>query len=220
MLRLWLSYFFISFLFLGCKLLRPGTAGSISGYGVRGFDRPCSKQGGAGTAGGRFVVCSGAVMQSAGLGLGKEKWRKFRAAWKVVNEHPYLKNLPLSYVAVNDLATEAKKLEIEFPSDLQKYKDFRAQAQQLKDAEKQQKTANLQAEIARLKAKVQEQDKQIAGLQGENRILIENNKEITGKLEQAMVQAGVRKKALKTPENETDTSMTRWQHFMAIFLWK
>ena len=53
----------------GCKLLRPGTAGSISGYEVRCFDRPCSKQGGAGTAGGRFVVCSGAVMQSARLGI-------------------------------------------------------------------------------------------------------------------------------------------------------
>lgn len=151
-----------------------------------------------------------------GLGLGKEKWRKFRAAWRVVNEHPYLKNLPLSYVAVNDLATEAKRLEIEFPADLQAYKEFRAKAQQRKAEEKQQKLGDLQAEIAGLKAKVQEQDKQIAGLQGENRILIVNNKEITGKLEQAMVQNRSGKKALKSSENDPEVKLTRWQHFKAF----
>lgn len=155
-----------------------------------------------------------------GLGLGKEKWRKFRAAWRVVNEHPYLKNLPLSYVAVNDLAGEAKRLEIEFPSDLQDYKEFRAKAQQRKAEEKQQKLGDLQTEIAGLKAKVQDQEKMIAGLQGENRILIENNKEITGKLEQAMVQAGSGKKTLKTSENEPEVKLTRWQHLKAFFIGK
>ncbi|MFK0572901.1 hypothetical protein [Endozoicomonas sp.] len=68
-----------------------------------------------------------------------------------------------------------------------------------------------------MKAKVQEQDKLFAGLQGENRILAENNKEISAKLEQAMVQAGSGKKQLKSSENEPERKLTRWQHFKAIF---
>lgn len=155
-----------------------------------------------------------------GLGLGKEKWRKFRAAWRVVNEHPYLKNLPLSYVAVNDLAGEVKRLEIEFPADLQAYKNFRAQAQQRKAEEKQQKTADLQAEIAGLKAKVQEQEKLIAGLQGENRILNENNKEISAKLEKVISQEGVSKKPLKPSENEPERKLTQWEHLKAFIMGK
>ena len=96
------------------------------------------------------------------------------------------------------------------------YKQFREDAGKRKEAEKQQKPGDLQAEIARLKAKVQEQDKLFAGLQGENRILTENNKEISVKLEQAMVQAGSGKKQLKSSKNEPESKLTRWQYLKAV----
>ena len=65
-------------------------------------------------------------------------------------------------------------------------------------SQKQLNTGSLAAEITRLKAKVQEQDKQIARLPGENRFLAESNREITTELGEAVVSA---KKALKTSQH-------------------
>lgn len=113
-------------------------------------------------------------------------------------------------------ATECKRLDVAFPGDLQGYQQFREEASKRKAAEKQQTQGDLHAEITALSARIQEQDKQIAGLQGENRVLAENNRGITAKLEQAMAQTGAGKKQPEAHRNEPERALTRWQHFKAF----
>lgn len=149
-----------------------------------------------------------------GLGWSWSAWRQWSRAWKIIEDHPALRNVQITAAQTNKLAELVKAENVQFPESEAELNRFREQldADRIERKEKDKaaeaaKLQNLESEIAELKAKFRRkiaEDQQII-------------RRVEGERDEARRSVDLLQKRLENRPAPVPEKLSRWQHFRAAF---
>lgn len=146
-----------------------------------------------------------AKRENHGLGWSAGGWNAFRRAWSLVEQFPYLRELPVKAGWLNAMSAELKRSETDFPGTLEAYQSLLEAREQARIEAKTETMADLKNRLSEAETASQQGLQQLTELSSANHQLTDQVAQLQQQLNAAHTETGRQSARVEQLENQVQT---------------
>lgn len=127
---------------------------------------------------------------SNGLEWSTGGWNAFRRAWSLVEQYPYLRDLPVRAGWLNSLSAQLKRDETDFPGDLESYQSLLEAREQARIESRTETLSELKTRLEAAESASQQRMQQLTELSSANQTLTDQVAQLQQQLNQTNTENG------------------------------